>query len=220
MRNAARNYLRIFFPLCLILLACFGLQVGCGRSQPAQFYVLTSTIQEEASGSQAQDLADVTIGIGPVEIADYMLRPQILTQERSGKLEYAEFDRWAEPLDDNFARVIAQNLSLLIPTEKIFIFPFRGSAQVKYQVVFEVLNFSKGTDGQVSLIVLWSIYDQEEFKLLARKKSTFSRPGPSGGQAYYDQLANTMSLLLEDLSRSLASFLININIGNIGDRPI
>jgi uncharacterized lipoprotein YmbA len=183
------------------------LQVGCGRSQPARFYVLSSTIQEEASSAQAQDLKDISIGIGPVELADYMLRPQILTYERAGKLEYAEFDRWAEPLDDNFARVIAQNLSLLIPTEQIFIFPFRGTARVKYQLVFEILRFSKGADGQVTLIVLWSVYDQQEYKLLTRKKSTYHRPGPTGEESYYENLSTAMSLLLEDFARDLAAYL-------------
>jgi len=204
---------RFILPVLLLLFISLTLQVGCSRSQPSQFYVLTSTIENDVSSSQADNLKDISIGIGPVELSDYMLRPQILTYERAGKLNYAEFERWAEPLDDNFARVIAQNLSLLIPTDQIFIFPFRGSARVKYQVVFEVLRFAKGADGQVTLIVLWSIYDEQELKLLTRKKSTYQRSGPTGEETYYEQLASTMSLLLEDLSRDLASYLLKIGGG-------
>ncbi len=206
------NKKTIFSVLFLLFIALI-LQLGCVRSQPAQFYVLTSTVEEIKSDPKAIELKDISIGIGPVELSDYMLRPQILTYERAGKLNYAEFERWAEPLDDNFARVVAQNLSLLIPTDQIFIFPFRGSAGVKYQIVFEVLRFAKGVDGQVTLIVLWSIYDEQELKLLTRKKSTYQRPGPTGEETYYEQLSSTMSLLLEDLSRDLAAYLLKIGGG-------
>jgi len=205
--------IRSILPVLLILVLSLALQVGCGRSQPSQFYVLTSTIEKNSPSSAADNLKDISIGIGPVELSDYMLRPQILTYERAGKLNYAELERWAEPLDDNFARVIAQNLSLLIPTEQIFIFPFRGSAKGKYQIVLEVLRFAKGADGQVTLIVLWSIYDEQELKLLTRKKSTYQRPGPTGEETYYEQLSTTMSQLLEDLSRDLTSHLLKIGDG-------
>ncbi len=201
---------KIYLPVLIVFALSVFLQMGCGRSQPSQFYVLTSTSEEDAPSSQAEKLQDISIGVGPVELSDYMLRPQILTYERAGKLDYAEFERWAEPLDDNFARVIAQNLSVQIPTEQIFIFPFRGSAKVKYQIVFEVLRFAKGPDGQVTLIVLWSIYDEQEYKLLTRKKSTYQRPGPTGEETYYEQLSTIMSHLLEDLSHDLVSHLLKM----------
>jgi uncharacterized lipoprotein YmbA len=203
--------IRIILPVLVLLFISLTLQFGCGRSQSSQFYVMTSTVENDGASSAADNLKDISIGIGPVELSDYMLRPQILTYERAGKLNYAELERWAEPLDDNFARVIAQNLSLLIPTEQIFIFPYRGSAKVKYQIVFEVLRFAKGADGQVTLVVLWSIYDEQELKLLTRKKSTYQRPGPTGEETYYEQLSTTMSQLLEDLSRDLSSQLLKIS---------
>lgn len=202
-KNATLQVL-IVFGLTILL------QVGCGRSQPSQFYVLTSTIDDSSGSAQSNEMKEISIGIGPVEFSDYMLRPQILTYQRAGKLNYAELERWAEPLDDNFARVVAENLSLLIPTDQIFIFPYRGSARVQYQLVFEILRFAKGEDGQVTLIVMWSVHDEQELKLLTRKKSTYQRPAPTGEETYYEQLTSTMSLLLEDLSRDLAAHLLNI----------
>jgi hypothetical protein len=201
--------------LIILLAFVFVLNYGCGRSRPSRFYVLIPTVEAKASTSQAEgdSIDSISIGIGPVKFSDYLQRPQILSQTKANELEYAEYDRWAEPLDHNFARVVAENLSNLVPAAHVFVFPWRGSAGVQYSVTFEVLRFSEGADGKVTLIVLWSIYDEEEIKLISRKKSTLIRAGPRGDLSYYQELAGIMSRMVEDLTREIAKEL------SLGVRP-
>ena len=47
------------------------------------------------------------IGVGPVTVPDYLDRPQIATRSSSSSLQFSEFDRWAEPLEKNLMRVLA-----------------------------------------------------------------------------------------------------------------
>jgi len=201
---------RITFVLLVLLAFVLVLNNSCGRSRPSRFYVLIPTVEAKASPAQGEgeSIDSISIGIGPVKFSDYLQRPQILSQTKANELEYAEYDRWAEPLDHNFARVVAENLSNLVPAAHVFVFPWRGSAGVQYSVTFEVLRFSEGADGKVTLIVLWSIYDEEEIKLISRKKSTFTHPGPRGDETYYQELAGIMSRMVEDLTREIAKELL------------
>ncbi|UCC31474.1 MAG: membrane integrity-associated transporter subunit PqiC [Phycisphaerales bacterium] len=40
------------------------------------------------------------------------------------RLTLAEFDRWAEPLAFGFSRVLAENLSALLLTDRVLLFPW------------------------------------------------------------------------------------------------
>ena len=57
------------------------------------------------------------IGVGPITVPKYLDRPQIVTRSGRNQLALGEFDRWAEPLQDNVLRVLAENLAFLIPTD-------------------------------------------------------------------------------------------------------
>jgi hypothetical protein len=51
-------------------------------------------------------------------------------------LTLGEFDRWAEPLQDNVSRVLAENLAFLMPTDQSLLQPRPRSAVLDYQVPF------------------------------------------------------------------------------------
>lgn len=115
---------------------------GCSfaRQQPTRLYVLTTLPATEAvlPGGVTPGLAVV---VGPVELPQYVNRPQIVTGNTSNELHHAAFAQWAEPLADNFARVLAENLSLLLGTDRVAVFPWRGPLPMKYQVMVEVTRF-------------------------------------------------------------------------------
>lgn len=49
----------------------------------------------------------------PVEMADYLDRPQMAQRLEPHRLDYLEYHRWAEPLDENITDVMAANLASL-----------------------------------------------------------------------------------------------------------
>ncbi len=94
---------------------------GCtitGKSPPAQFYVLPAPrqIQPLSQGEQV-------IAIAPVRLPKYLERPQIVTLHEDGKLELAEFHRWAEPLRAGFTRVLGAGLAARLPQSHILTLP-------------------------------------------------------------------------------------------------
>jgi uncharacterized lipoprotein YmbA len=139
--------------------------------------------------------------VGPVEVPQYVNRPEIVTGHTSPVLQSAALVAWAEPLRDGFTRVLAENLSLLLATERVAIFPWQSVAPA-YQVVVNVIQFLGQPGGDVSLVALWSLLGKQGQEALVSKKSSFREP--TGGQNY-EALATALSRTVAALSRDIAA---------------
>ena len=194
----------------LILLILFTLHLGCGSSKPSRFYVLTPILDAEAGRTQSYTIPGISVGIDKLIMPERLLKPQIATHTSANRMEYAEYDRWAESLDENFVRVLAENLSHLLPSENVYIFPWKSSTILQYYMTFEIMQFSQGADQNISLIVFWSIYDNATTAELLRKKTTLERPGSTSIPMDYGRLVQVMSQLVEEFSREVAKELKTI----------
>lgn len=203
-----RNNLTI---IAIVFVISFLLQFGCGSTKPSRFYLLTPVSNPESEMVKSGGHSEISVGIGVLKFPDHLLRPQIVIQTASNKIDYAEYDRWAEPLDDNFARVMAENLSKMIPSESVYIYPWRSTVNVQYQINFEVVRFSQGPDKSVILVVFWSIFDNATARQLLRQKTTLSQPGPGSEPVNYGSVVEAMSLLVEKLSLQVVSELKSIS---------
>src|SRR5262249_61315866 len=90
-------------------------------------------------------------GVGPVSLASYLDRPQIVTRPAADKIDLAEFDQWGEPLRDGVSRVLAEDLARQMPSAKISVFPWRGVEQIRYQVVVNVTRLDGPSGGDLTL---------------------------------------------------------------------
>ena len=176
---------------------------GCSTGPSARLYVLTSLPRAESVSPPTGGRA-ISIGIGPVELPQYVNRSQIVTGQQSSELHSAVSAQWAEPLQDGFTRVLAENLSLLLATDRVALFPWKTFAP-EYQVVVEVTHFLGQTGGEVSLVALWSILNKDGREALVSKKSSFRE---STGSSEYEALAAAMSRTVVALSRDIATALL------------
>jgi len=198
----SRRHATLFTLLVLLVLSIFTVS-GCSTGPPARLYVLTSLSRAE-SVPPATGGRELSIGIGPVELPQYVNRPQIVTGQQSSELQSAASAQWAEPLQDGFTRVLAENLSLLLATDRVALFPWKTFAP-EYQVVVEVTHFLGQTGGAVSLIALWSILNKDGREALVSKKSSFRE---ATGSSEYGALAAAMSRTVAALSRDIATALL------------
>ncbi len=184
---------------------------GCGGSSsvPAKFYVLSPLeIGSNADALTAIPQSDLALGIGPVELPEHLNRPQIVTRNNQNNVDLSEFHQWAEPLEANFSRVLAENLSELMKTDRISIFPWRGSTPIDYQVIVEVTEFV-GKIGKGSVLkARWTVLTNNGKDTLVMKKSNFRQPVPS---ADFEGLVAAMNQTLTDLSLEIATFLQTLN---------
>ena len=184
------------FGILLILLA------GCASTEPSRFYTLTPMPGSDAKILSQAESQDVSIGVGPVRMPDYLDRQQIVTTSNQNKIKMSEFDRWAGSLKDSFTRVLSENLSVLLSTDHVFLFPWRGAITVDYHIGVDVIQFDGELGGNASLIARWGIFSPKEKKVLLVKKSSFTEPVNEKG---YEALVAAQSQALMNLSRDMAA---------------
>ena len=124
------------------------------------------------------------------------------TRTTQSGLQFAEFDKWAEPLDKNLIRVLADNLSVLVPSEHVCTYPWPGSMQVQYQISLEIIHLEKMPGEKVILDASWNILGNNGEKLLVMKRSKLIMPVESAG---FDAIASAESRAVEALSREIAT---------------
>jgi uncharacterized lipoprotein YmbA len=189
--------------LALLGVVLLGLH-GCASSPPTRFYVLPSLTEAETAPPAAQ--RDLTIGVGPVTLHPYLDRPQIVTRASRARLVLSEFDQWGAPLHDSVTRSLAENLSLLVPTDRVVLHPWSRTTVPDYQVTVEVLQFDAGPGGEVILAARWQILNADEKELVIRT----SRLTAAAGGHEYEATVTAMGRTLDALSRDIAAALLTI----------
>ena len=174
---------------------------GCASKSP-NYYILNSLQSGAPSAEKVRAENDLTIGVGPVKIPAYLDRPEMATRSAADSLQFAEFDKWAEPLERNLTRVIAENLAILLSTNRVGVFPWLNSAQVQYQVTVDITQLERMPDGKVILAARWNILGDQGENMLVIESSRFSIPIESAG---YGAMASAESRAVEALSREIAA---------------
>ena len=189
----------------LILLLALLLLAGCGRSVPVSYYQLAPVLGEGPAG-KTLPAANLVIGIGPVRLQEYLDRPQLITRTGVTRLHLADRHRWAEPLADNIAWVVRDNLARLLSNEHLLLFPWERTAPVAYQISLEILHCEGAQDGSAQLEVLWTILDHENKTLRPPRRGTYhpppATPDPEG---LVSALSEGLGQLSQDIARELSS---------------
>jgi len=185
----------------LTLCALLAVQFGCASSPPSRFYLLSSLDAPRPEMKPSADERCFSVGIGPVKIPEYLDQSKIVTRGGGNELKLAEFDRWSEGLNGNITRVLAENLSVLLCTKTIAIFPWRGGIPLDYRIELDVQRFDGYLGADVSLEAWWRLLSGDGKTLLQSKRTSVSE---SAGGGDYGSLVLAHSRTLEKLSREVA----------------
>jgi uncharacterized lipoprotein YmbA len=180
---------------------------GCSPLAPrpnySKFFILTPLADGASPGPTAASTAprQLAIGIGPIDFPDYLRRSQVVTRSAPNQIELSAVDRWGEPLDKNFQRVLSENLAQLLNTYRIEQYPWDRKTQVDYQIAINVQNCETSTDGQSQLNARWIIKDGRNGKDLYASQTTANTPVGAGNNGASAALSNDLATL----SREIAS---------------
>jgi uncharacterized lipoprotein YmbA len=181
---------------------------GCGSSAPANFYLLQARATPATQILPKPGPARMSIGIGPVEIPEYLDRPQMVIRTGVNTVRVDEFERWAEPLKDGVARVVTDNLADLLERRRIAVYPWRNQLKTDYRLVLTLSRFEASADGQAILAGWWTLYDTEN-RVVSMRKPVLLVETTSGRRT--DALVEGQSRLLAELCEEIAAA--------IGDLP-
>jgi len=183
--------------LYLILLPLFLLMAGC--STKSEFYRLQPTVTE-TTGSRSIHPERI-LGIGEVQVADYLEKPELVTRLAPTHLKVHEEQRWAGSLAGSIQEVLREDLSALLPRISVLSYPWEEPVDDRYRLYVTVERFDGDTNGTVTLAGRWTLADREENRVVTGESFRYLERGAAGPQG----VVETQSALLERLSRRIAA---------------
>lgn len=197
----------------LIAMLSIMLATGCSFLSPRpdliKFYVLTAIEDADSTKPAPSAASHLAIGLGPVRLPDYLEHSEVVTRVAPNRLELSSIDRWAEPLDESFRRVLARNLATLLGTDQVVQFPWDASAALNYKIELTVERFERDGSAGTQLAANWVIRDGHSGKLMLARQSNFAESAGGGMEG----AAAALSADLSDLSKQLADAVIESNRG-------
>ena len=172
------------------------------ESAPVSYYVLSAT---------PADPAAAPLGAGPIFpwrrcACRRISRPEVdrLPGTGENEIDLAENDQWGSPLSDDIASVLVENLSAMIPSDRVVQLPVSASVPVDYEVRVEIVGFERQPDGGVVLVARWTVFGDGGRRLVTMTRSGFRAADVPND---YPAIAKAMSSLLAEMSREIASTL-------------
>jgi uncharacterized lipoprotein YmbA len=194
---------------CLLIPAAALLASGCA-SPPTNFYTLS------AATIPALPATTLSVAVGPVSIPGDVDRPQMVVNTGPNQARVDEFNRWAGPLQDGIARVVAENLVALLGSPQVTLFPQPLSMDAGYRVAIEVQSFVSTLGESASLDAVWTVRRMKDGKHETGRASVREPIQEKG----YDALAAAHSRAIAKLSNDIADAVRTIDRSPVQANPV
>ena len=199
MRTVSQSRLAVHATLIMIGLA---LSAGCTRSAPVHFYMLAQSPPSAPTAPAAAVGRGPTIAIGPVTLPRYLERINIVTRGDT-ELDVSEYDRWAEPLNSSVPRLLASDLSTMLGTERIVMFPWSVETTIDRQVVVDVLRFEGTMAGDVVLDARWRVLGPARQELVLQHSVVREAAGANGYPAVVAAMRRAVGVLSREIAEAI-----------------
>lgn len=177
--------------------------VGCSIAPPTQFYQLQQPDTAVASGK-----SNATVLLGPLKIADYLQRENIIQRKLDGSLSLSQEARWAGSLQDDIGQLLLRQISAELGSSRISLYPDRVGMKAQAQVVLSISRLDSGVEQPAVLEAQWRLLDA---KGTLRNSRVLRFEAPHNGElndqvrAQSDLLAQLSKQLVDALQKALPS---------------
>jgi uncharacterized lipoprotein YmbA len=177
--------------------AALGLATAC--STPTfQFYTLT------AMTAPAAPATTLVVALGPITVPAVVDRPEIVVSTGANQVSLDDIHRWASPLPDNLARVMAADLALMLGTPRVVPFPQALAPPADYRVAVDFRSFVSALGDQASVDVIWTIHRTKDRKL----QTGHTAVRESVSEPSYAALAGAHSRAVAKVSQDIADAIL------------
>jgi uncharacterized lipoprotein YmbA len=194
-----------FLNVAAVLIAMMSMLAGgCSTSPRASFYTLSPMAPSASSSSESAPVAvqppPLRVMIDAITVPELVERPQFVLRTGATQVTIDEFARWADPLRSQISRVLAANLSQLLPGALVSGYAQGPEYADAYRVRVDVQSFESAPGDLATIVVLWSVRPPKGATTSGR---TIAHEVPRA--AGYDALVDAHSRALAKVSGDIAS---------------
>jgi len=171
---------------------------GCG-SPKEYLYTLSSSTTSDSTGALPTSVRP-SIAVGPITLPEVVDRPQMVVRVGPNQVTLVEQHRWAEPLRNGIARVVAEDLAHLLGTRQVVTSYQNGSQTADYQVILDIQRFESALALAVTIDALWMVRRVPD----GQPRTGRSLVRESTGGEGYDALVEAHNRALATVSRDIA----------------
>jgi len=170
------------------------------RHDPSRFYTLATRERGAAPATAARE-SGPSILIGPVTFPAYLDRNEVAIRVSPSELRYALAERWAEPLVQNFTRVLVEDLANALGSDRVAGLTANAGLVADFAIEVVVVRFEAGDDGGAQLTARWAVRDRTR-KILRIRQSQIQHQATT---ATTEGGVNALSAALGDLAEEMAA---------------
>jgi len=195
--------IRVIVLAGLGILGCPSCSLLSPRDDATRYAVLASV--DELPGAAAHEAeatpSAVRVGLGPVTLPEYVRRTEIVSRIDGTRLVPSATERWAEPLDRAFVRVLAIDLQRALGAGRIVNHPWYESDRPDVQIEIAFSRCEGDESGQIVVAAHWRVRRLSGEQPPIERESRIERKttGPGGAST-----ALALSQALADLCREIA----------------
>ncbi len=186
-------------------------------SPPPDYFMLSAASKispaEETLAAKGPEgrAGSIPVIVGPVEVASYLDRPQIIRMSSGSRLLFSEGCRWAEPLERGIERVVSTQIN----RKSLGFFaarPFSLNTPIEggftgYRVIINCYGFEEHSDGKVILDAEWTISTPGKDIPLVEKRASFASEAAGSTT---EHTVEAMNRALAQLSAAIEKDLISL----------
>jgi uncharacterized protein len=151
-------WVKRFLLLAASLPAVTILFVGCGTTPAVRYYTLNAVEPScVVSVDNSDDRLFRTVGIGPIDIPDYLERPHIVARNGENETMMAEYDRWAGSLKQDVSRVLTEDISYCLPPS-LSVVSWKRTIPIDYRVSVDITRLDITPKKGVVLAAQWAVF--------------------------------------------------------------
>lgn len=176
---------------------------GCATAV-TRYYTLSPVVPESPAPRSSESA--VLVGIGPVELPDYVDMPNIVVRTGENTLDQATFEQWGGSLDDMIPRVLVENMHARMPTDHFVAFPQSGDLPFDFRVPVTISRFDVSTSGEAVVIARWQVRGKTGAGTPLVRETTARLQG--SGRSYTDRVAalsGALGIVTDDIAAALAA---------------
>lgn len=176
--------------------------VACASSGPAtKFY---SLFPESGAATVNFDRNDITIGVGPVILPEYLDNPAVVSLTKSQLVRVSGYHAWAGDLKDAIMRVLADDISQLLSVDGVMRFPWDNRVRPDFQIRMVFDEFGGVRGGEARLSATWTLLNKNGSEILRLDKEELSISISSEGvDAYVAALNGMLNRLSTRIARKI-----------------
>lgn len=187
--------------LALAMLAV--LVAGCAllepRHDPSRFYTLSA---RPAAAAPADELG-LSVVVGPVTFPTYLDRNEVAVRVSPSELRYALAERWAEPLVQNFTRVLVEDLGVALGSDRVAALASSTAITPDFWVEVVVVRFEAGVDGSAQLTARWAVRNAARKIVRIRQTQHARRAAAATTEGGVDALSAALGDLADEMATTL-----------------